>query len=519
MTSNVHPRQGHLVDASKPGYRWWVLGVTSVGALMASLTSGTLIIALPDILRDLNTDIFSLLWIVVGYTLVATVLVLNAGRVADMVGRARSYTLGFVIFTLASIACALAPDANQLIVWRLVQGVGGALLMANATALVTDAFPRMELGRALGINSMVIGAGAIMGPILGGWLTGFGWRMIFWFNVPIGVVGALAAALILVEQSHPDKHLEIDWLGSILYFVGLMGLMTALAFGGVYGWTTWWVVGGIVAFVVALPIFLWVEMRHHAPLLDLSLFRDRLFAMGNLTGFLNAIARNGVLFLLVFYFQGARGEDPVTAGIMLAPLAIGLVVLSPISGVLADRYGSRELATGGMVITAIGLLGLTTIGIDTPYWQVAVWQLVVGAGSGIFNSPNTSAVMGVVPPSKRGVGAGMRMMLMQSGFVVSIALAIGLVTSAMDPKVMVAVFSGEQVGGEGISMDSFINALRIAFLAGFGFSILGAIVSAMRGEHRSYEGADASSMAPSGAASGAASGPTAGARASGRAGR
>jgi EmrB/QacA subfamily drug resistance transporter len=476
-----------LADPAAPSYRWWVLGVTSVGALMASLTGGTLIIALPDILRDLHTDIFSLLWIVVGYTLVATVLVLNAGRVADMAGRARSYTLGFVIFTAASILCAVAPNAGLLILWRLAQGVGGALLMANATALVTDAFPRSELGRALGINAMVIGAGAILGPILGGWLTGFGWRMVFWFNVPIGLLGAVAAGLILVEQAHPDHRLEIDWLGSLLYFVGLMGLMMALAFGGVYGWTTWWVVGGFVAFVVALPLFLRVELRHHAPLLDLSLFQDRLFAMGNLTGFLNAIARNSVLFLLVFYFQGARGEDPVTAGIMLAPLAIGLIVLSPISGALADRYGSRALATAGMVITGLGLLGLTTLDVATPYWQVAFWQLVVGAGSGIFNSPNTSAVMGVVPPSKRGVGAGMRMMLMQSGFMVSIALALGLVTSSMDPKVMVAIFSGEQIGGQGISLDPFMNALHLAFLAGVLASALGAMVSLMRGEHRSYE--------------------------------
>ncbi len=228
----------------------------------------------------------------------------------------------------------------------------------------------------------------------------------------------------------------------MLYFVGLMGLMMALAFGGVYGWTTWWVVGGFLAFILAAPTFLWVEAHHHAPLLDLSLFRDRLFAMGNLAGFLNAIARNGVLFLLVFYLQGARGEDPVTAGLMLAPLAIGLIVLSPISGVLADRYGSRVLATAGMVITGLGLAGLMTLQTDTPYWQLAFWQLVVGAGSGIFNSPNTSAVMGVVPPNKRGVGAGTRMMLMQSGFVVSIALAIGLVSASMDPKVLVAIFSG-----------------------------------------------------------------------------
>jgi MFS family permease len=347
---------------------------------------------------------------------------------------------------------------------------------------------------------MIIGAGAILGPILGGWLTGFGWRTIFWFNVPIGLFGAVLAAAVLVEQSHPDRHVEIDWLGSILYFIGLMGLMMGLAFGGVYGWTTWWVIGGILAFVVALPIFLRVELRHHAPLLDLELFRDRLFAMGNLTGFLNAIARNGVLFLLVFYLQGARGEDPVTAGLMLSPLAIGLIVLSPISGALADRYGSRELATLGMLITAAGLAGLMTIGTDTPYWQLALWQLVVGAGSGIFNSPNTSAVMGVVPPNKRGAGAGVRMMLMQSGFVVSIALAIGLVTSSMDPKVMVAIFSGEQIGGQGISLAPFMNALHIAFLAGLVASLLGAVASMMRGEHRSYE-PDAAHVAGAGAAS------------------
>ncbi|MGD0121860.1 MAG: MFS transporter [Candidatus Limnocylindrales bacterium] len=477
----------HPIDPATPSYRWWVLVVTSIGALMASLTGGTLIIALPDILRDLHTDVFSLLWIVVGYTLVATVLVLNAGRVADMVGRARSYTLGFVIFTLASILCAVAPNATLLILWRLVQGVGGALLMANATALVTDAFPRRELGRALGINAMVIGAGAILGPILGGWLTGFGWRTVFWFNVPIGLIGVLAAGILLVEQALPDRRVEIDWVGSLLYFVGLMGVMIALAFGGVYGWTTWWVVAGFLAFVVAAPIFLWVEGHHHAPLLDLTLFQDRLFAMGNLTGFLNAIARNGVLFLLVFYLQGARGEDPVTAGLMLAPLAIGLVVLSPISGVLADLYGSRALATAGMVITAIGLAGLVTLQTDTPYWQLAFWQLVIGAGSGIFNSPNTSAVMGVVPPSKRGVGAGTRMMLMQSGFVISIALAIGLVSASMDPKVLVAVFSGTQIGGGGIGLKSFIDALHLAFLVGVVASLLGAAVSLMRGEHRSYE--------------------------------
>lgn len=480
---NSHRIAGETSD----NYRWVVLGVTSVGALLAALTSGTLVIALPEILRDLHTDLFTLLWIVVGYTLAATVLVLNAGRIADQVGRARTYTAGFALFTAASVACALAPTAFLLVVARLIQGVGGAFLMANSAALVTDAFPRRELGRALGINAMVVGAGLILGPILGGWLTGFGWQTVFWFNVPIGIVGTIAAATLLVEQGRRSERAGLDVAGSALYLVGLTGLVTALAFGGIYGWTTPWVLAGFAAFIVAMPVFLWVEAHHHAPLLDLGLFRNRLFALGNLTGLLNGVARTGVLFLLVFYLQGARGYDPVTAGLLLAPLAIGLLVLSPISGALADRIGSRFLATLGMVVTAVGLLGLMTIGVDTPIWQLAIWQLIIGAGSGLFISPNTSAVMGVVPPEKRGMGAGIRMMLTQTGFVISIALSLGLVASAVDPSVLLAIFSGTKVGTAGLDMAPFISALHIAFGVGVIASLLGAVVSASRGPHTEFE--------------------------------
>src|SRR4051794_1853383 len=475
------------VDASAPGYRWWVLFVTSIGALLASLTAGTLVIALPDILRDLRTDIFSLLWIVVGYTVVTTVLVLNAGRLADRYGRVRTYILGFVLFTAASVMCAVAPTALLLIVGRVVQGIGGAFMFANSAALVTDAFPRRELGKALGINAMVVGAGLILGPILGGWLTSFGWRFVFWFNVPLGLLGIVAALLVLVEQHKPQREVGLDWPGSAVYLVGLLALMTSLAFGGIYGWGTWWIIGGFVLFVISLPVLFWVEHHVHKPLIDLELMRDRLFLMGNLTAMLNGVARNGVLFLLVFYLQGVKGMDPVTAGIALAPLAVGMLVLSPISGILADRYGSRGLATAGMLVTAVGLAGLTTIAVDTPLWQLVIWQLIVGAGSGLFNSPNTSAVMGVVPPAKRGIGSGIRAMLTNTGFVISIALAIGLITTAMSPQVMVSVFSGTQSGSSGINLDPFIAALRLAFAAGVIVSIIGAFISLMRGGHRSWE--------------------------------
>jgi EmrB/QacA subfamily drug resistance transporter len=481
------PAAHRLVDPASPAYRWWLLVVTSLGALLASITSGTLVIALPQILRDLHTDLFALLWIVVGYTLVVTVLVLNAGRLADRYGRVRTFTLGLAIFTAASAFCAIAPDAITLIGGRIAQGVGGAFMFANSSALVTDAFPRRELGRALGINATVVGAGLMLGPILGGWLTGFGWRFVFWFNVPLGLLGVAAAWLILVERVPPQRQVGNDWLGSSLYLVALMALMTALAFGGIYGWTTWWVLGGFVLFLVLLPLLLTVERRVRSPIIDLTLFEDRLFTMGNLTGLLNGIARNSVLFLLVFYLQGVKGADPVTAGIELAPLAVGLLVLSPISGALADRFGSRALATAGMLVTGVGLAGLLTIQVDTPFWQLVVWQLVIGAGSGLFNAPNTSAVMGVVPPAKRGIGAGMRAMLVNTGFVVSIALAIGLMTTAMNPQVMVAVFSGTQSGASGIDLQPFIGALHVAFGAGVVASVIGAGISLMRGEHRSWE--------------------------------
>ena len=302
----------------------------------------------------------------------------------------------------------------------------------------------------------------------------------------MGLLGVVLAYLVLVEQARPQRAVSNDWLGSGLYLVALLALTTSMAFGGIYGWTTWWIVGGVILFAVTMPVLLWVESRVRTPLLDLSLFRDRLFLMGNLTGLLNGVARNGVLFLLVFYLQGAEGKDPVEAGIELAPLAIGLLVLSPISGALADRHGSRLLATAGMLVTAAGLAGLTTIQVGTPYWQLAIWQLVIGAGSGLFNSPNTSAVMGVVPAEKRGIGAGMRAMLTSTGFVISIALAIGLVTTSMDPQVLVAIFAGTQIGGTGIDMGPFIDALHLAFGAGVVVSLVGAGLSLARGGHRSW---------------------------------
>ena len=471
------------------GYRWVVLAVTSVGALLASLTSGTLVIALPEILRDLHTDLFTLLWIVVGYTLAATVLVLNAGRFADQVGRARSYTAGFALFTAASVACALAPSALLLVAARLVQGVGGAFLMANSAALVTDAFPRRELGRALGINAMVVGAGLILGPILGGWLTQFGWQTVFWFNLPIGLIGTIAAATLLVEQGRHTARAGFDIAGSALYLVGLSGLVTALAFGGIYGWTTSWVLAGFGAFIVAAPAFLWVESHREAPLLDLRLFRNRLFALGNLTGLLNGVARNGVLFLLVFYLQGARGYDPVTAGLALAPLAVGLLVLSPISGALADRIGSRGPGHGRDAgHRRRPARAVRRSSVDTPYWQLAVWQLIIGAGSGLFISPEHERGDGRRPAGEARHGRRRPDDADPDGLRHQHRAVDRARRQRRRPDRSCCRSSrAPRSAPAAIDMAPFIKALHIAFGVGVVASLLGAVVSASRGGKQAIE--------------------------------
>jgi EmrB/QacA subfamily drug resistance transporter len=456
---------------------------------LATVNSGTLLIALPTLERALGTSLLTLVWVILAYMVATTVLMLPAGRLADQFGRKRLWIVGLVVFGLTSLGAGFAESGTQLIIWRIVQGVGAALLFANAGALVTDVFPREKLGLAMGTNVMVAAAGLVIGPVLGGWLVTFGWAWVFWFNVPLAAIGIVWSLMVLHETARLDHEQQMDWWGNLLLIVGLTGLVYGLSDAGIAGWTDRLVVVSIVVGVACLVLFVWVESRVAVPLLDLGLFRIRIYSYAAIGAFLNGVTRFALEFLFVFYFQGPQQQDPITAGVMLAPLAIGMLIASPLAGAWADRKGSRVPATLGMLICAAGLAGMTTLEVASPYWQSAIWLGIVGAGSGIFNSPNTSAVMGVVPPNKRGAGAGTRMMLMQSGFVVSIALAIGLVSASMDPKVLVAVFSGTQIGGNGISLTPFINALHMAFLAGVVASALGAVASLMRGEHRSYEGA------------------------------
>ena len=483
-TSTQTRRRRPGVDAGHEHYRWWVLSCTSLGMLLATINSGTLIIALPDLERELHTSLLTLVWVILAYMIASTVLVLSAGRLSDLFGRKRAYVAGFVVFGLASLGAGFAADGMQLILWRIAQGVGGAFLFANAAALVTDAFPRDQLGLAMGTNTMVAAIGLVLGPVLGGALVTVGWQWVFWFNVPLALAGSIWGGLVLHELAKRDEARGLDPLGTLTFLVGLTGLVLGVSRGGLSGWNDPVVIVSLGAAIVLLPLFVVIEGRTTAPMLDLSIFRNRMFAAATAAAFINGLSRFALLFVFVFYFQGAQGDDPLTAGIKLTPMAIGMLIASPLAGLWADRRGSRMLAALGMVVSALALAGMTTLEPHSPYWQSTVWLLLVGIGSGMFNSPNTAAMMGTVPAHRRGIAAGARTMLQNTGAVISIAFVLAIITAAVPKSVLLKIFSGLSQGLTEAKLAPFIANMHTALWVLAITSLLGAVVSLMRPRHQ-----------------------------------
>jgi EmrB/QacA subfamily drug resistance transporter len=479
------------VAAGHANYKWWALSCTSLGMLLAATNSGTLIIALPDLERSLHTSLLALVWVILAYLIAATVLVLLAGRLSDLFGRKRAYVGGFLVFALASLGAGFSPDATVLILWRILQGIGSAFLFANAAALVTDAFPKEELGLAMGANTMVAAIGLVLGPVLGGALVAISWHWVFWFNVPFALAGATWGALILRELAKPDSVRGFDVLGNVTFVVGLTGLVLGVSRGGLSGWNDPIVIGGLIAAAVLLPLWVTIERRSKAPMLDLQIFRSRLFAAASGAAFINGLARFALMFLFVFYFQGAQGDSPIDAGIKLIPLALGMLVASPIAGIYADRHGSRTLAAIGMLVSAAGLAAMTTLEVHTPYWQSALWLATVGVGSGMFNSPNTAAMMGAVPAHRRGIAAGARTLLQNTGAVLSIAFVLAIITSAVPKATLFAVFSGLAKGLSPEKLAPFIANMHTALWVLAAVSFVGMFVCLLRPSHVQLQAEDA----------------------------
>jgi EmrB/QacA subfamily drug resistance transporter len=415
----------------------------------------------------------------------STVLVLTAGRLSDLFGRKKAYIGGFLVFGLASLGAGFAANGTELILWRVLQGIGSAFLFANSAALVTDAFPPRQLGFAMGANMMVAAIGLVIGPVLGGALVEIAWPWVFWFNVPLALGGAVWGALILRELAKPDSVRGFDVAGTTTFVVGLTGLVLVVSRGGLSGWNDPIVIAGLAVAAVLLPAWIAIERRSRAPMLDLSLFRSRLFAAASAATFINGLARFALMFLFVFYFQGAEGDSPITAGIKLMPMALGMLIASPLAGSYADRHGSRALAAVGMLITAVGLALMTTLQVDSSFLWAAILLALVGIGSGTFMSPNGAAMMGAVPPERRGIAAGARTVLQNTGAVLSIAFVMAIVTAAIPRALLFRIFSGLAKGLSSAKLAPFIHNMHVALWVLAASALLGAFVSLMRPKHTS----------------------------------
>jgi EmrB/QacA subfamily drug resistance transporter len=467
-------------SAENQRYKWIALAVASLGSLLGVLNSTTLIIALPTLMLDLDTTLIGVMWVLISYMLIITILAPASGRLADIYGRKKLYVFGIVAFTIASLFCGIAGDINQLILFRILQAIGGAIIVANSTLLVVDAFPHHELGRAMGYLSVIMAAAFIVGPILGGVLTLIDWRLNFFINLPIGIAVAYIAHTRLCEVKEFSAE-PFDIVGMLLFTVAFVTLIIYLGVAFLVGPLSLVMLAVLATGIISLVAFIWWELITPHPLIDLSLFRIRIFAFGQASSFLNAVARGAVMILLILFFQGLRGYDPLMASILIAPMAIGLIVGGPIGGSLSDKYGSRLISTAGLVISLVGLAGLALMQYDTPYWVLAVWMLVNGLGSGLFQPPNTSAIMASVPFERRGVSSSMRAFLQNTGMVISMTIALPLLIATIPLDTMMNMFV---VGGMNMPMDTqimFTDAIAFVFVISAVLTIPAIIVSALRG--------------------------------------
>jgi EmrB/QacA subfamily drug resistance transporter len=473
-------------DAAQVAYGWRVLSVTSIGVLLAGTNTSTLDVALPVVARHFHASATQASWIVLSYMLVNTVLILVFGRIADIVGRRRLYLAGLATLTAASVLCGLAPNADVLSVFRALQAVGAAALITNTTALLTDASPPRLLSQTLSFNVTAASAAQVAGPVVGGlFASTLGWRWVFWFNVPVGVVGLVWARLSLRRDVAKRTREPFDAVGAALSFTLVGGLVLALSEGGALGWSSRPVlVGGVLA-VVSLPIFVASQRRRAYPMLDLTLFADRERSIAYACGFLLAVARFAVVLLVALYLQAASGTDPFQAGLRVIPVAAGISVVSPLAGRLAGRYPTRWVASSGMALTSIGLTVLAVIiGPHTAYPALGACLLAIGVGTGLFMTPNTTSIMMSIDAGRRGIANGVRSMLQNTGFVVSTAMSLAIVTSPLDPLEKRAAYAGTLSTLSSHALDAFTRGYRIAFVVLAAACAVGMVASLSRGPIR-----------------------------------
>jgi MFS family permease len=473
----VTPEPDHQPEPTADGaslpdrYKWIVLSNTTIGMLLATINASIILIALPDIFRGIKIDPLApgnsnyLLWMILSFLVVTAVLVVSLGRLGDMYGRVRIYNLGFAVFTVFSILLAVTPlrgsgGALWLIGMRVGQGVGGAMLFANSSAIITDAFPEHQRGLALGINGVAAIAGTFLGLIVGGLLAPVDWRLVFLVSVPFGVFGTVRAYLSLHDLSE-RRPASIDWLGNITFAVGLIAVMVGITYGiQPYGhhtmsWGSPKILAELVGGTIVLGAFCVIEMRVEQPMFHLDLFRIRAFAAGNLATLLSSIGRGGLQFVLIIWLQGIwlpqHGYDfsstPLWAGIYMLPLTAGFLIAGPASGILSDRYGARPFATGGMLLAALSFGLLELLPVNFSYLPFALLLALNGIGMGLFASPNRAGVMNSLPRLQRGAGAGMNATFQNSAMVLSIGIFFSLLIVGLSAHLPASLQAGLQAHG------------------------------------------------------------------------
>jgi len=453
-------------SAPGPGYKWIALSNTTLGVLMASVNASVLLIALPDIFRGIGLNPLQpgnsslLLWLIMGYMVATAVLVVSFGRLGDMYGRVRIYNLGFAVFTLFSVVLSVTwlhgtAGVLWLIVMRVLQGVGGAMLFANSAAILTDAFPPDQRGLALGLNQVAGIAGSFIGLVVGGLLGPVEWHLVFLVSVPFGLFGTFWAYLKLRELGE-RRPVNLDWWGNLTFGVGLIALLAGITYaiqpygGHIMGWTNPWVIAAMAGGAALLIAFCFIETRVAHPMFRMELFRIRAFSAGNLAGLLSGLGRGGLMFILIIWLQGiylprhgySFDRTPLWAGIYMLPLTAGFLLAGPVSGWLSDHFGARPFATGGMVVAAGSFWLLEILPVNFAYWQFALILLLNGIGMGLFASPNRAAIMNSLPAERRGAGSGMATTFQNSSMVLSIGIFFTLIILGLAATLPAALLHG-----------------------------------------------------------------------------
>jgi len=469
-------------------YKWIALSVTTVGTLMAGIDTRIIIVGLPTVAKDLGADVESIIWVSQAYLLASTIGLLLIGRITDVIGRVKIYNIGFAVFTIGSAFASISQSPDQLILSRIIQGTGSAMLVTNSAAILTDATPSQELGTILGINQIAFRVGSVAGLTLSGLIISLsGWRALFYLNIPIGIFGTIWAHLRLREVSARDAIKRMDWPGFLTFTSGLTILLLAITFlshgisgAPVGGWLIMTGAGLLLTFVL-------IETKTEAPLLDLRLFEIREFAAGNIAQLLNALSWFGILLMVSFYMQIVLDFSAWQTGMGLMPLEAAFVLFGPLSGKLSDKYGPRLFSTLGLSVSSIGFFWLTNVSSSTSYSELTIPLILLGTGNGLFVSPNISSIMRSVPPHRRGVASAFRTTMFNVGGTASAGLAILLITTRIPyPEFSSLLRSMDPISLGRLPVQEFISGFKLAAFVFATINTVAIIPSIMRGSEKAH---------------------------------